>query len=567
MAKKSFLSKLAVVIFALTIPFAAYAKNIGNARGGGSSIEWDLDINYESVRLTLIDQDGNAIAKDFAKGKTPTFRLSDLGGIVADGQLSYELRATPFIAPGLRKQLEDARKNNDDAAVRKIQKDNGLSEPLVLSGVITIVNNQIVAPGLTSEPGANDEVVASAKASPRVANDGYTMPTKGQVTTFDQVIPDKLIVQESTCTGFDCVSGESFGVDTLRLKENNLRIHFDDTSTSAGFPANDWRIIANDQASGGANYLAIEDSTAARNPVVIKAGAPANNIYVDSSGNIGFQTASPGLDLHLNTNDTPGLRLDQNNTGGFTAQTWDIGGNEANFFIRDLTGGSKLSFRIRPGAPTSSIDIAADGKVGIGTASPDSKVEIEDAGDARLHLDAGGDALNDLDRGATGNAARIRYQTAGVDDFEVGLKANVAGYHITNGNVLELMTVLTSGNVGVNTTTPSSKLHVNGGDIRVSGGSFIDDGTTLNVPDYVFEDSYKLMPITELKAFIAENKHLPNVPNVADVKANGVNLSQFQMRLLEKVEELTLYTLAQHEQNTELQKRIAALEEQLAKQQ
>jgi hypothetical protein len=564
MSRKSLLSKLTVIIFALTIPFGVFAKNIGKARGGGSSIEWDLDINYESVRLTLIDQDGNAIAKDFAKGKTPSFRLSDLGGIVADGQLSYELRATPFVAPGLRKQLEDARKNNDDAAVRKIQKENGLSEPLVLSGVITIVNNQIVAPGLTSEEGANDST--SAMASPRVSNDGYTMPTKGQVTALDQVIPDDLIVQGSTCTGFDCVNNESFGVDTLRLKENNLRINFDDTSTSAGYASNDWRIIANEQPSGGANMFAIEDSTAARNPMTIEAGAPVNNIYVDSSGNIGFQTASPGLDLHLNTNDTPALRLDQNNTGGFTAQTWDIGGNEANFFIRDLTGGSKLSFRIRPGAPTSSIDIAADGKVGIGTASPDSKVEIEDAGDARLHLDAGGDALNDLDRGATGNAARIRYQTAGVDDFEVGLKANVAGYHITNGNVLELVTVLTGGNVGVNTTNPLSKLHVNGGDIRVSGGSFIDDGMTLNVPDYVFEDSYKLMPITELKAFIAENKHLPNVPNVADVKANGVNLSQFQMRLLEKVEELTLYTLAQHDENQELKKRLAALEEQLAKQ-
>ena len=70
------------------------------------------------------------------------------------------------------------------------------------------------------------------------------------------------------------------------------------------------------------------------------------------------------------TNNTPAIRLEQNNSGGFTAQTWDIGGNEANFFVRDLTGGSKLSFRIRPGAPSSSLDIAANGNVGIGTGSP-----------------------------------------------------------------------------------------------------------------------------------------------------------------------------------------------------
>ena len=56
----------------------------------------------------------------------------------------------------------------------------------------------------------------------------------------DEVIPDDLIVQGSHCVGLDCVNNESFGFDTLRLKENNTRIKFDDTSTAAGFPANDW---------------------------------------------------------------------------------------------------------------------------------------------------------------------------------------------------------------------------------------------------------------------------------------------------------------------------------------
>ena len=70
------------------------------------------------------------------------------------------------------------------------------------------------------------------------------------------------------------------------------------------------------------------------------------------------------------------MRLEQNNAGGFTAQTWDIAGNEANFFVRDVTGGSRLPFRIRPGAPTSSIDISADGDVGIGTACRASKLHV-----------------------------------------------------------------------------------------------------------------------------------------------------------------------------------------------
>jgi hypothetical protein len=82
------------------------------------------------------------------------------------------------------------------------------------------------------------------------------------------------------------------------------------------------------------------------------------------------------LDSHISTSNTPAIRLEQNNGGGFAAQTWDIGANEANFFVRDVTGGSKLSLRIRPGAPTSSLDIAADGDVGIGTASPGAALHV-----------------------------------------------------------------------------------------------------------------------------------------------------------------------------------------------
>jgi hypothetical protein len=221
-------------------------------------------------------------------------------------------------------------------------------------------------------PAANSSAVFnrySAHLKPAAFTGATTIP-------FDQVIADDLIVQSSGCFGFDCINNESFGADTIRLKENNLRIHFDDTSTSAGFAANDWRIVANDQPSGGANKFSIEDSTAGRTPFTITAAAPDNSIYVDSIGRMGLKTATPGLDIHTNTSNTPAMRLEQNNAGGFTAQTWDIGANEANFFIRDLTGGSKLSFRIVPGAPTNSLAIKADGKVGMGTFNPETRLHV-----------------------------------------------------------------------------------------------------------------------------------------------------------------------------------------------
>ena len=162
---------------------------------------------------------------------------------------------------------------------------------------------------------------------------------------------------------------------------------FQDTSVGT-FPTQDWQLTANDSASGGANKFSIEDITGAKVPFTVEAGATTNSVYIDSTGRVGFRTSTPVLDIHINTSNTPAIRLEQNSSGGFTAQTWDIAGNEANFFVRDVTGGSRLPFRIRPGAPTSSVDISADGDVGIGTASPDASLHVlRSNGSTLLHVE------------------------------------------------------------------------------------------------------------------------------------------------------------------------------------
>lgn len=377
MSKRS-LWRIVVVVLTLSLTFATFAKNeVGKPSSGGSQIEWQLSISgHQSIDLFVLSESGDTYAKSFNAGRNPSFRLSDLGSNPEDGTYNYELRVNAKLPPGIEKKLADARADNDDVAIKKILKEAGIGPQVVQSGHFSIRAGQFVSmDGI--EPDANDAAAPSA-SSRSVASNGVTTNARPSIpVALDQVIPDDLIVQSSTCTGFDCVDGESFGFDTLRLKENNLRIHFEDTSTSAGYPANDWRIIANDSGSGGANYLAIEDSTAARNPFVVEAGAPASALYVDSTGNIGISNSAPGLDLHMTTSDTPAMRYEQTNAGGFTAQTWDIGANEANFFVRDVTGGSRLSFRIRPGAPTSSIDISSDGDVGVGVASPNAGARLD----------------------------------------------------------------------------------------------------------------------------------------------------------------------------------------------
>jgi len=87
------------------------------------------------------------------------------------------------------------------------------------------------------------------------------------------------------------------------------------------------------------------------------------------------------MDLHIVSGNSPAIRLDQDGSSGWTAQVWDIAGNEANFFVRDVTGGSKLPFRIQPASPTNTLTLRADGRVGIGTWSPGYPLEVEKTGD------------------------------------------------------------------------------------------------------------------------------------------------------------------------------------------
>ena len=195
-------------------------------------------------------------------------------------------------------------------------------------------------------------------------------------TARDQQILDDLIVVGSICVGQDCANGESFGFDTIRLKENNLRIKFQDTSTSASFPTNDWQITINDSSNGGANKFSIDDIDGGRTPFTIEASAPSNTLYVESDGDVGVKTSNPAVDVHIVEGNTPTVRLEQDGSDGFTAQTWDLAGNEANFFIRDVSNGSALPFRIEPSANSDSLYIENTDDIGLGTNNPAADLHI-----------------------------------------------------------------------------------------------------------------------------------------------------------------------------------------------
>jgi len=317
----------------------AFGKDV-EIQAAAGAVTWRVNAANIGTILVVRGQDGFVLRRSFEAGQAPYLQLP------GDGAYKWQLVVQPALSEAQKAELRALRSRGEEQPASAGIVESGYFS--VLGGVVSIAAGDV-------DQGWGD----------------------ADIPTRDQVIADDLIVQGSACVGFDCVNGESFGFDTIRLKENSTRIKFDDTSATAGFPANDWQLTANDSASGGQNKFSIEDITGAKVPFTVEAGAATNALYVDSTARVGFRTSTPVLDLHISTSNSPGLRLEQTAAGGFTAQTWDIVGNEANFFVRDVTGGSRLPLRIRPGAPTSSIDINASGFVGIGTASPTKKLHIK----------------------------------------------------------------------------------------------------------------------------------------------------------------------------------------------
>mgnify|MGYP003313202970 CR=1 FL=1 len=119
--------------------------------------------------------------------------------------------------------------------------------------------------------------------------------------------------------------------------------------------------------------------------------------------------------------------------------------------------------------------------------------------------------------------------------------------YTSNGDVI--MTA-GSGQVGIGVDDPEYKLDVAG---TIRANEIIVNTTGA---DFVFADDYQLRPLSEVKAFITENKHLPEIKSAQEMQENGVGINELQTQLLQKIEELTLYILQQEE-------RIKALEAEL----
>ncbi|WP_217607274.1 hypothetical protein [Chitinophaga sp. GbtcB8] len=134
---------------------------------------------------------------------------------------------------------------------------------------------------------------------------------------------------------------------------------------------------------------------------------------------------------------------------------------------------------------------------------------------------------------------------------------NAAGL---TGGAKSLFFVRPDGNIGIGTTTPQAKLAVNG-DIFAQKIKVTQTGW----PDYIFGEDYALPSLAVVEKYINEHKHLPDIPAASAVEKDGLDVGDMNKKLLQKVEELTLYIISLNKKNEALEQRLSELELQTSK--
>ena len=236
-----------------------------------------------------------------------------------------------------------------------------------------------------------------------------------------------------------------------------------------------------------------------------------------------------------------------------------------------ITGSSQVE-RMRIGGDDHPGVFFPNGNVGIGTTTPQTNLHVYSATSGeivRFEANVGGDGTNVTQDWRTGHIhgeiALVDSATGSYDgdwEFRTGLGSAIP-------NVTTKLIIKAGGNVGIGTTAPTHELNVVG-DINATGSIYKNGGTAV---DFVFDkyfdgevkledkkiaEDYELIPLEELENYVKKYRHLPRLNK--EIYTQQYEIGEMDNRLLEKIEELTLYTIEQQRQIEMLNQRLQILE-------
>jgi len=418
----------------------------------------------------------------------------------------------------------------------------GPAADFTIAGIVAGVDGRLVT--LFNRSGfamqLNNEDVNASTTDMIVTGTGLDLaiPNKGIVSLQYDGVEEKWIVKSSSKGGGGGGYWDLNGSDIFNNTAGNVGIGtntpVDKLTLQTPLNSNGFTHI------GGANEVIVNEfiggvsagiGTSTNHAFRLNAGgAPRINIYPAGEVVVGGSSTSPYANskLTVETADNSYGMIQLSNTGNAIGSF--IGGTSAGFGTYSNTAMRIFSNNL------SSIFISTAGNVGVGSLN-DPQYQLDIGNRMRIRSGAGGSSagvwLNNLT-----NTTPIAFMGI-ADNFTAGIYGNVSGWGL-------IMNVNT-GNVGIGTLNPTTKLAVNG-DIRTK--EVVVESN--NWPDYVFDEKHTLISLDEVEKFIQQHKHLPNMPSAKEVEEKGLHLGDVQKRMMEKIEELTLYVI-------ELKKEIAQL--------